>query len=186
MREVALIQHLAQIGSLFPLKGKLAFFVIFSRLGASDDILRGQSTFMVEMSETAEILRHATEDSLIILDEVGRGTSTATTIDSLALSEHLINETKHLPFLQPITMNLLKLLTSSSVQNMTVETAHHNGKVQFLYRLIERPASQSYGIYVAECAGFPTTLLKRSQQILKKLEQDDQEENVTGNTTLNI
>lgn len=174
MREVAIIQLLAQVGSFVPAKkaelGLCDF--LFSRLGASDDILKGQSTFMVEMAETAEILRHATEHSLIILDEVGRGTST---YDGLSIAwglvEHFIEKTKALTLFATHYHELIDVVEKyPNAKNLTVETINHNGNVQFLYRLIEKPASQSFGIYVAKLAGLPQSILRRSEEILLQLE----------------
>jgi DNA mismatch repair protein MutS len=174
MREVAIIQLLAQIGSFVPAKharlGLCDF--LFSRLGASDDILKGQSTFMVEMAETAEILRHATHKSLIILDEVGRGTST---YDGLSIAwglvEHFIDETRALTLFATHYHELIDIAEKNpAAKNLTVETLSHKGNVQFLYRLIEAPASQSFGIYVASMAGLPKSVLERSEKILKQLE----------------
>lgn len=176
MREVAIIQLLAQIGSFVPAKSadlSLCDF-LFSRLGASDDILKGQSTFMVEMAETAEILRHASSKSLIILDEVGRGTST---YDGLSIAwglvEHFIEQTKALTLFATHYHELIEVVENyPTAKNLTVETVNHNGNVQFLYRLIEKPASQSFGIYVAKLAGLPTSVLKRSEEILHLLEKN--------------
>ncbi|MDO9181734.1 MAG: DNA mismatch repair protein MutS [Bacteriovorax sp.] len=174
MREVAIIQLLAQMGSFVPAKvarlGMCDF--LFSRLGASDDILKGQSTFMVEMAETAEILRHATEKSLIILDEVGRGTST---YDGLSIAwglvEHFIDTTRALTLFATHYHELIDIAEKNpAAKNLTVETISHKGNVQFLYRLIERAASQSFGIYVASLAGLPKSILKRSEEILHQLE----------------
>lgn len=175
MREVAIIQLLAQMGSFVPAKAAdlgLCDF-LFSRLGASDDILKGQSTFMVEMAETAEILRHASEKSLIILDEVGRGTST---YDGLSIAwglvEHFIEKTKALTLFATHYHELIEVVEAyAAAKNLTVETVNHNGNVQFLYRLIEQPASQSFGIYVAKLAGLPNSVLKRSEEILQQLEK---------------
>ena len=176
MREVAIIQLLAQIGSFVPAKKAelgLSDF-LFSRLGASDDILKGQSTFMVEMSETAEILRHATSRSLIILDEVGRGTST---YDGLSIAwglvEHFIDETRAITLFATHYHELIDVAEKSNyAKNLTVETTSHKGNVQFLYRLIEKGASQSFGIYVAKLAGIPHKILTRSEEILLSLEQN--------------
>lgn len=174
MREVAIIQLLAQIGSFVPARvaslGLCDF--LFSRLGASDDILKGQSTFMVEMAETAEILRHATDKSLIILDEVGRGTST---YDGLSIAwglvEHFISTTKAITLFATHYHELIDVAAkNANAKNLTVETLNHKGNVQFLYRLIEKPASQSFGIYVAKMAGLPQSVLKRSEEILQQLE----------------
>jgi DNA mismatch repair protein MutS len=175
MREVAIIQLLAQMGSFVPAKAAdlgLCDF-LFSRLGASDDILKGQSTFMVEMAETAEILRHASEKSLIILDEVGRGTST---YDGLSIAwglvEHFIEKTKALTLFATHYHELIEVVEAyTTAKNLTVETVNHNGNVQFLYRLIEQPASQSFGIYVAKLAGLPNSVLRRSEEILQQLEK---------------
>ncbi len=174
MREVAIIQLLAQMGSFVPAKvAKLGLCdFLFSRLGASDDILKGQSTFMVEMAETAEILRHATNKSLIILDEVGRGTST---YDGLSIAwglvEHFIEETKALTLFATHYHELIDIAEKNpTAKNLTVETVNHKGNVQFLYRLIEKPASQSFGIYVANLAGLPKSVILRSEEILHQLE----------------
>lgn len=180
MREVAIIQHLAQIGSFVPAKKarlSLADY-LFSRLGASDDILRGQSTFMVEMTETAEILRHATERSLIILDEVGRGTST---YDGLAIAwslvEHLVNKTRARALFATHYHELIQVADQlKAAKNMTVETVNKEGKVQFLYNLVERPASQSFGLYVAKLAGLPKSVLTRAQAIHQTLEKESAKE----------
>jgi DNA mismatch repair protein MutS len=177
MREVAIIQLLSQIGSYVPAK-KAEVGVcdyLFSRLGASDDILKGQSTFMVEMAETAEIIRHATHKSLIILDEVGRGTSTYDGLSiAWALVEHFIDKTKALCLFATHYHELIDLVDKKKGgKNLTVETQNNDGHVEFLYRLVERGASQSFGIYVAKLAGLPTSILNRSQEVLHNLESDD-------------
>ncbi len=179
MREVAIIQILAQIGCYVPAQEAnlpLCDF-LFSRLGASDDILKGQSTFMVEMAETAEIIRHATSKSLVILDEVGRGTSTYDGLSiAWALVEHLIHNTKCKTLFATHYHELIDLIASlPQGKNLTVETKSKDGDVQFLYRLIEEGASQSFGIYVAKLAGLPQSLLHRATEILHNLE-------VEGNT----
>lgn len=175
MREVAIIQLLAQIGSYVPAESANLGICdyLFSRLGASDDILRGQSTFMVEMSETAEILRHATDRSLIILDEVGRGTST---YDGLSIAwglvEYFIKKVKALTLFATHYHELIDVVSHfKEAKNLTVQTYNHKGNVQFLYKLIEEPASQSFGLYVAKMAGLPPAILKRSEEILNALEE---------------
>ena len=177
MREMAIIQFLAQIGSYVPAKSAQIGLCdyLFSRLGASDDILKGQSTFMVEMSETSEIIRHATERSLIILDEVGRGTST---FDGLSIAwslvEHFIRNLKALTLFATHYHELIDLVENEpGGKNLTVETITKNGEVQFLYRLVEKATAQSYGIYVAKLAGLPKSILKRSQEILQSLEKEN-------------
>lgn len=183
MREVAIIQLLAQVGTFVPAtSAKLGTCdFLFSRLGASDDILKGHSTFMVEMAETAEILRHATDRSLIILDEVGRGTSTWDGLSiAWALVEWLIDNTKATTLFATHYHELIELIEERKefAKNLTVETKSFEGDVQFLYRLIEQGASQSFGIYVAKLAGLPKPLLARAQEILHGLEEQAQQHQV--------
>lgn len=174
MREVAIIQYLAQLGCFVPAHSADVGVCdyLFSRLGASDDIIRGQSTFMVEMSETAEILRHASEKSLIILDEIGRGTSTYDGLSiAWALVEHFVKRLKPITLFATHYHELIELVNSMpEAKNFTVRTEQKNGKVQFMYELIEEGATQSFGIHVAELAGLPREVLKRSREILKDLE----------------
>lgn len=174
MREVAIIQYLAQLGCFVPAyKAELGVCdYLFSRLGASDDIIRGQSTFMVEMAETAEILRHASERSLIILDEIGRGTSTYDGLSiAWALVEHFVKRLKPITLFATHYHELIEVVDSMpEAKNFTVRTEQKNGKVQFMYELIEAGATQSFGIHVAELAGLPREVLKRSREILKDLE----------------
>ncbi len=175
MREVAIIQYLAQLGSFVPAHSVEVGVCdyLFSRLGASDDIIKGQSTFMVEMSETAEILRHASEKSLIVLDEIGRGTSTYDGLSiAWALVEHFVKNLKSITLFATHYHELIELADSlPEAKNLTVRTEQKNGKVQFLYELIEQGATQSFGIHVAELAGLPKGILKRSGEILSRLEK---------------
>lgn len=174
MREVAIIQLLSQIGSFVPADSAtlMPCDFLFSRLGASDDILKGQSTFMVEMAETSEIIRHATDKSLIILDEVGRGTSTYDGLSiAWALVEHIIDKIKAPTLFATHYHELISLIDQKNEgKNLTVETKNHNGEVQFLYNLIEEAATQSFGIYVAKLAGLPRSILRRSEELLTQLE----------------
>lgn len=176
MREVAIIQYLAQIGCFVPAAtAELGVCdYLFSRLGASDDIIKGQSTFMVEMAETAEILRHASANSLIILDEIGRGTSTYDGLSiAWALVEHFVKELRSITLFATHYHELIELVHGlPEAKNYTVRTEQKNGKVQFLYELIEQGATQSFGIHVAELAGLPKGVLKRSREILRKLEEE--------------
>jgi DNA mismatch repair protein MutS len=187
MREMAIIQFLAQLGSFVPAKEASLGLCdyLFSRLGASDDILKGQSTFMVEMSETAEILRHATDKSLILMDEVGRGTST---YDGLSIAwglvEHFVTQTKALTLFSTHYHELIDLAEGlSGAKNLTVETVCHQGDVRFLYRLIEEGATESFGIYVAKLAGLPRSILHRSSEILKGLEKEELKTPLTSKDT---
>jgi DNA mismatch repair protein MutS len=177
MREVAIIQYLSQLGCFVPAhSAELGLCdYLFSRLGASDDIIKGQSTFMVEMAETAEILRHASEKSLIILDEIGRGTSTYDGLSiAWALVEHFIKKTRSITLFATHYHELIDLVNNMPEgKNFTVRTEQKNGKVQFLYELIEAGATQSFGIHVAELAGLPKDVLKRSKEILKQLESQE-------------
>ena len=134
-------------------------------------VVSGQ-VMMVEMAETAEIIRHATEKSLIILDEVGRGTSTYDGVSiAWSLVEHLSQNTKATTLFATHYHELIELAEDlEGTKNLTVETKNRNGEVQFLYRLIEEAASQSFGIYVAKLAGLPNGILRRSQEILSRLE----------------
>lgn len=176
MREVAIIQYLAQLGCFVPAQvAELGICdYLFSRLGASDDIIKGQSTFMVEMAETAEILRHASERSLIILDEIGRGTSTYDGLSiAWALVEHFVKRLKPITLFATHYHELIEVVDNMpEAKNFTVRTEQRNGKVQFMYELIEAGATQSFGIHVAELAGLPREVLKRSREILKELEEN--------------
>jgi DNA mismatch repair protein MutS len=189
MREVAIIQYLAQLGAWVPAaEAKLGVRdYLFSRLGASDDIIRGQSTFMVEMSETAEILRHATSDSLLILDEIGRGTST---YDGLSIAWSLVEwftqKLKCLTLFATHYHELIEVVAEMpNAKNLTVRTEQHKGKVQFLYELIEEGATQSFGIHVAELAGLPKEVLKRARSILHNLENQHQNTPMVERVDLN-
>lgn len=186
MREMAIIQFLTQVGSYVPAKSAEVGLCdyIFSRLGASDDIIKGQSTFMVEMSETAEIIRHATDKSLIILDEIGRGTSTYDGLSiAWSLVEYFVNETRALTLFSTHYHELVDLVnTLPQAKNLTVKTVNENGNVQFLYKLIEEGAGQSFGIHVAKLAGLPKEILNRSAQILSLLEKNHNH----ANDVLNI
>lgn len=174
MREMAIIQFLAQCGSFVPAESAELGLrdYLFSRLGASDDIIKGQSTFMVEMSETAEILRHATKDSLIVLDEIGRGTSTYDGLSiAWSLVEFFVSKTKALTLFSTHYHELIELVDDlEGAKNLTVKTVNENGNVQFLYKLIEEGAGQSFGIHVAKLAGLPKEILNRSSEILCQLE----------------
>lgn len=182
MREMAIVQLLAQIGCFVPaISAKVSLCdYIFSRLGASDDIIKGQSTFMVEMTETAEILRHATKHSLIILDEIGRGTSTFDGMSiAWSLVEHFVKDVKAKTLFSTHYHELIDLVDMlPNGKNLTVRTEKVAGKVQFLYELIERGAAQSFGINVAELAGLPKKVLRRSKDILHRIENASHGQNL--------
>ncbi len=178
IRQVATIVLMSQIGCFVPAKSCEISLVdrIFTRVGASDDLSRGRSTFMVEMDETANIINNATKYSLIVLDEIGRGTSTYDGVSiAWALSEHLIKEIKARTFFATHYHELLKLSEKypENVKNynVIVEEDLENGTVIFLRKIVEGGTDRSYGIYVAKMAGIPDKVIKRANEILESFEQ---------------
>ncbi|MGK3964140.1 DNA mismatch repair protein MutS [Sorangium sp. So ce1667] len=174
MRQVALIVVLAQMGSYVPAREAEIGLVdrILSRVGASDNVARGESTFMVEMRETAEILRDATRRSLVILDEIGRGTST---YDGLAIAwavaEHLFDAIGCRALFATHYHELTELAARSpGIANYSVAAREHGDDVIFLHKLEAGPASRSYGVAVARLAGVPEGVLARARAILATLE----------------
>jgi DNA mismatch repair protein MutS len=177
LRQVALIVLLAQIGAFVPAAEARIGMVdrIFTRVGAQDDPAAGQSTFMVEMAETANILHHATRRSLIILDEVGRGTST---YDGLAIARAIVEHLHDHPRLGAKTLfathyHELTALERSlpRVRNFRMEVLEEGDRVVFLHRVVPGGADRSYGIYVAKLAGVPRAVVQRAEEILRELEQ---------------
>ena len=177
LRQVALITLLAQIGSYVPAEAATIGLVdrIFTRIGAQDDLATGQSTFMVEMVETANILHHATPSSLVILDEIGRGTST---YDGLAIAravvEYLHNNKRcgartlfatHYHELVEVAQMLPR------IRCMNVAVTEEHGKVVFLRKIVPGGADRSYGVHVAQLAGIPRPVIHRAQEILEELER---------------
>jgi len=180
LRQVALIVLLAQIGSFVPAKEATIGLVdrIFTRVGAQDDIATGQSTFMVEMVETALILHQATPRSLIVLDEIGRGTST---YDGLAIARAVVEYIHKHPRLGAKTLfathyhELTGLAKSlPRVRNFNVAVAEEGDRVIFLRKIVPGGADRSYGIHVAQLAGLPRTVIHRAQEVLEDLEKDEQ------------
>ncbi len=176
MRQVALIQLLAQAGSFVPAKSAVLSICdrIFTRVGAADDLKQGRSTFMVEMTETAHILKHATASSLVLLDEIGRGTSTFDGLSlAWAVAEHLHNEVKARTMFATHYHELVELSDSlPGMRNMQVAVREVNDIIVFLYRLIAGAAEQSYGIHVARLAGLPSSVLARAEAVLFGLESE--------------
>ncbi|MDR1375573.1 MAG: DNA mismatch repair protein MutS [Holosporaceae bacterium] len=174
LRQNALIVILAQIGCYVPAKSATLGIVdrLFSRIGASDDIARGRSTFMVEMIETATILNQATEKSFVILDEVGRGTSTYDGLSiAWAVVENLHRANKCRVLFATHYRELASLRKSlKNLQCMTLKVQEWNGDVIFYHKIIDGVADKSYGIYVAGIAGVPKSVIKRASELLKKLE----------------
>ena len=175
MKQVALISIMAQVGSYVPAKeAKLSIVDKYlTRIGASDDILSGQSTFMVEMSEVSNILNNATKKSLIILDEVGRGTSTFDGVSiATAISIYIHNEIKAKTIFATHYHELTDLENKfDDIVNYRIEVNEKDGKVMFLRNIVKGGADKSYGIEVAKLAGLPKEILKESKKILKRLEQ---------------
>jgi len=177
IRQVAILVLLAQIGSFIPAASAEIGLVdrIFTRVGATDDLARGQSTFMVEMNETAGILNNATERSLVILDEIGRGTST---FDGLSIAwsvaEFLHDQTRCRTLFATHYHELTDLArTRPGVANCNVAVREWNDDVIFLRKIVPGPADQSYGIQVARLAGLPESVLARAREILGNLEQSE-------------
>lgn len=177
IRQAALITLLAQVGSFVPAKRAVIGVVdqIFSRVGASDNLARGQSTFMVEMSEVARILQRATSRSLIILDEIGRGTATWDGLSiAWSVTEYLHDEIGALTLFATHYHELTELSrTRSGVRNFNIAVREWDEQIIFLRRLIEGPANRSYGIQVARLAGVPDAVVQRAKTILHNLEQTE-------------
>jgi DNA mismatch repair protein MutS len=177
LRQVALVVVLAQMGSYVPARHARIGLVdrVLSRVGASDNLARGESTFMVEMRETAEILRGATRRSLVILDELGRGTST---FDGLAIAwavAEFLDEAIGCRALFATHYHELTALAeaSSHAANVSVSARELDGDVVFLHRIVRGAASRSYGVAVAKLAGLPESILARARALLASLESGD-------------
>ncbi len=177
MRQVALITVLAHMGSFVPAKAAKIPVIdrIFTRVGASDNLIFNQSTFMVEMTEVATILRHATKDSLLILDEVGRGTSTYDGLSiAWAVIEHLVNDVRAKTLFSTHYHELTELENSlQGVKNYKITIKELNGVVVFLRKIARGGALRSFGIEVASLAGVPKAVTVRAKGILKALEKSD-------------
>jgi DNA mismatch repair protein MutS len=179
LRQVALIVLMAQIGSYIPVSSANLGVVdrIFTRIGAGEDLAAGKSTFMVEMTETANILNNATSRSLIILDEIGRGTST---YDGLSIARSVVEYIHNNPRLGSKTLfatHYHELVDLASVlprvRNFNVAVAEQGGEVIFLRKIIPGGVDKSYGIHVAKIAGLPKSVVNRAQEVLSNLEGSD-------------
>ncbi|MBS0359496.1 MAG: DNA mismatch repair protein MutS, partial [Proteobacteria bacterium] len=175
MRQTALICLLAHIGSFVPATKAVIGPLdrIFTRIGAADDLTSGRSTFMVEMTETANILHNATEHSLVLIDEIGRGTST---FDGMALAfacaEYLGKHIQSLTLFATHYFELTRLSESlPGVANVHLSAIEHEDTIVFLHRVESGPANQSYGIQVAKLAGLPKPVIQLAEQVLQQLEQ---------------
>ena len=178
MRQTALIVLMAQMGSFVPAKSAVIGIVdrVFTRIGASDDLASGQSTFMVEMSETAEILRHATASSLLILDEIGRGT---TTYDGMAIARAVLEYCADRRKLGAKTMfathyHELSALEGElqGVRNYNITAKKQGGELVFLRKIVRGAADDSYGIEVGKLAGLPESVIRKAKGYLSELEAE--------------
>lgn len=188
MRQLALTVILAQMGCFVPAKSATMpiFDQIFTRIGAADDLISGESTFMVEMKEANEALAHATANSLILFDEIGRGTAT---YDGMALAQAIIefvHDKVHAKTLFSTHYHELTVLDQSlaGLKNVHVGAVEKNGELVFLHQMQAGPADKSYGIHVAKLAGLPDVLLNRADTILSQLESSqDQHQTVQATAT---
>ena len=176
IRQVALITLMAQIGSFVPAESATVGVAdrIFTRVGASDELGRGQSTFMVEMTETANILNNASQRSLVILDEIGRGTSTYDGVSlAWAIAEHLHDQVGCRTLFATHYHELIDLAkTLAGLRNRNVAVREWQDEIIFLHQIAEGGADRSYGIHVARLAGVPAPVLTRAEHILQQLERD--------------
>ena len=176
MRQAALIAVLAHVGSFVPAKRAILGPLdrIFTRIGASDDLAGGRSTFMLEMTETANILHNATERSLVLMDEVGRGTST---FDGLSLAwacaAYIAREIRAFTLFATHYFELTSLAGEApGVANVHVEAVEHGEKLVFLHSVRDGPANQSYGLQVAALAGIPRSVITQARRYLNELERE--------------
>ena len=190
MRQMAIISIMAQIGCFIPAKtGKIKVFDnIFTRIGASDDLVSGESTFMVEMTEANNAITNATNDSLILFDELGRGTAT---FDGMALAEAIIEyiaeNIKGKTFFSTHYHELTDLEeTLPCLKNIHVSAYEEDGKITFLHKIKEGSVDKSYGIHVAKLAGLPENLIKRADSILKIYEKNEQKRDIKIQESLPI
>lgn len=185
MRQLAITAVMAQMGSYVPAESAYLpiFDAIFTRIGAADDLVSGQSTFMVEMMEANNAISHATKNSLILFDELGRGTAT---YDGMALAQSIIEYIHEHIGAKTLFATHYHELTSLEASlehlvNVHVATLEQNGQVTFLHKIEPGPADKSYGIHVAKIAGLPADLLKRADAILTQLESQGQENPISIN-----
>lgn len=180
IRQVALIAILAHCGCFVPARRATVGLLdrVFTRVGANDDLSRGQSTFMVEMNETANILHHATKQSLVILDEIGRGTSTFDGLSiAWAVAEHLCSQIGAKTLFATHYHELTELpLRCPGVKNYNVAVREWGDQIVFLHKILPGGADKSYGIQVARLAGLPQPVLVRARQLLRQLEEGELDE----------
>ena len=177
MRQLAIIVIMAQMGSFVPATSATLPIVdkIFTRIGASDDLVSGESTFMVEMREACNAILNATDKSLILFDELGRGTAT---YDGMSLAQAILEYiNKHIKCKTLFSTHYHELtslsMDFSSIKNVHVDAHEENGNVTFLHKVVNGPIDKSYGIHVARLANMPEELLKRAMEILNIYEKND-------------
>jgi DNA mismatch repair protein MutS len=177
LRQCGILVLMAQVGSFVPATSARVGIVdrVFTRVGAHDSISSGLSTFMVEMVETANIVHHATGRSLLVIDEIGRGTSTYDGISiAQAVVEH-IHDAPHLGCKTLFATHFHELTALAQklggLRNHRVEVSEEGGRVTFLHRIVPGGADRSYGIHVAEIAGLPADVTRRAREVLEKLEE---------------
>ena len=177
MRELAIIVVLAQMGSFVPaLKAELPVFdKIFTRIGASDDLVSGESTFMVEMKEANNAIQNATEKSLILFDELGRGTAT---YDGMSLAKSILEYVDANIRCKTVFSTHYHELTElaeeiPTIKNVHVSAKEEDGKVYFLHKVEDGPVDKSYGIHVAKLAGMPADLIRRAEDVLRSYEKQN-------------
>lgn len=173
LRQTALLILMTQMGSFIPAQEAEVSVVdrIFCRVGATDNLARGESTFLVEMNETSNILRNSTNKSLIIMDEVGRGTSTEDGLSiAWAISEFLMDNIGA-KTLFATHYHELTQMESSHMTNLSLQVREEGESISFIKRIVERPSNNSYGIHVASLAGIPEGVIQRAKSILKGLER---------------
>ena len=186
MRQIALLVLMAHVGSFVPAKSAVIGPIdrIFTRIGAHDDLSTGRSTFMVEMTEAANILNNATANSLVLMDEIGRGTST---FDGLSLAwafaEYLASQRKAFTLFATHYFELTSLPEKiSNIANVHIDAVEHADKIIFLHRVKDGPANQSYGLQVAQLAGVPKVVIDQARNKLRSLEQDSNQYVQAGGT----
>ena len=179
MRQLAIIVIMAQMGSYVPAESASLpiFDAIFTRIGAADDLVSGQSTFMVEMMEANRAIRQASDRSLILFDELGRGTAT---YDGMALAQAIIEYIHDRTGAKTLFATHYHELTAledslKHLENVHVATLEQDGRVTFLHKIEQGPADKSYGIHVAKIAGLPDDLLGRADHILSQLESQERQ-----------
>jgi DNA mismatch repair protein MutS len=185
LRQTALIVLMAQMGSFVPAESASIGVVdkIFTRVGASDNISLGESTFMVEMNEAASILNNLSERSLVLFDELGRGTSTYDGISiAWAIVEYIHEQRGHAKTLFATHYHELNEMEESfqRIRNYNVSVREANGKVIFMRKLVRGGSEHSFGIHVAKLAGMPSSIIQRANQILKDLETDHSQTSITN------